>query len=537
MHSVNDSSSLCGSKSLYDSDSAFSMTPHSAILQFDFRSKDRPPTSTRVVDEPTLSRKQHVTDMITSLHENRTSVNIWQVGFGAALGLMLGVMLIHYNVGGAWADWLAMPGHLFIAALKCLVTPMVFCNVIVCIGELVEAGKAASIGRRMIFSFAVASITSSCTGTLFAFAMSKLYHSSAVIPIKQAFPLLSFQCADGKYLSYASNGTIACSSKNGTMPNSLFELKDVSGYLLMSDTEYANLNVSEQIFTILKDLVPNNIFDSFSGTSTLGVIVFAMVMGVALLKSVDKGTGVDNYPLLMVTHANTVILLLLNMVVKYTPIAVVSLIAGSIAGYSSSLVLIKGIAFLAGTLIVALLSLTIGIFGLALFVTTRRNIFTHLWHVLPAQLFIFGSSSSIAALPITLRCMDDTEEVPCQISRFILPLGATCNLNGTAVYMPLACVFLAKVGGYDALLTPLRFVLLAFVSAIASFGVAGVPHAGLVMVLTVWRTVFGVDVPVVFTILASTDWILDRLRSVVNMTNDTIIVRIIAAQQTEDIDV
>uniref|UniRef100_M4BQH4 Amino acid transporter n=1 Tax=Hyaloperonospora arabidopsidis (strain Emoy2) TaxID=559515 RepID=M4BQH4_HYAAE len=446
-------------------------------------------------------------------------------------------MLIHYNICGAWADWLAMPGHLFIAALKCVVTPMVFCNVIVCIGELVEAGKAASIGRRMIFSFAAASITSSFTGTLFAFAMSKLYRSSAVVPIKPAIASLSFQCADGKYLSYTLDGTIACSSMNGTMPNSLFVLKDVSGYLLMSDTEYANLSVSEQIFTTLKDLVPNNIYHSFSGTSTLSVIVFAIVVGIALMKSVDREAGVNNYPLLVVTQANTVIHLLVNMVVKYTPIAVVSLIAGSIATYSSSLVLIKGIAFLVGTLIVALLSLTVGIFGLALFLTTRRNIFTHLWHMLPAQLFIFGSSCSIAALPITMRCVDDTKEVPLQISRLILPLGATSNLNGTAVYMPLACVFLAKVGGYDALLTPSRFVLLAFVSTIASFGVAGVPHAGLVMVLTVWRTVFGVDVPVVFTILASTDWILDRLRSVVNMTNDTIIVQIIAAQQTEDTDV
>ncbi|KAL3657929.1 hypothetical protein V7S43_017135 [Phytophthora oleae] len=520
------------SKSFYDSDSGFSMSPHpSAILQFDFRSRDRP-RPPPCVHEPISYRGLEVKDMIRSPYDQNANVSIWQVGLGAAVGLMTGAMLIHYRVSGAWADWIALPGVLFISALKCLVTPMVFCSVIVCIGELVEAGKAASIGRRIMLAFAMASITSSIIGTLFAFGMSKLYPSSAVVPIKPTVASLSFQCDDGRYLSYA-NGSLACSSTNGTLPNSLFVLDDVSGYLLTSDTKYENLNVSEQIFIILKDLIPNNIFESFAGTSTLSVIAFAVVMGIALMKSVNRETGLENYPLLLVTQANTVILLLVNMVVRYIPIAVVSLIAGSIASYSSSTVLVEGVAFLVGTLIVALLTLTIGVFGLALFVTTRRNIFSHLWHMIPAQIFIFGCSSSIATLPMTMRCVDATREVSYQASRFMLPLGATSNLNGTAVYMPLACVFLAKVGGYDALLTPLRFILLAFVSAIASFGVAGVPHAGLVMVLTVWRTVFGVDVPVVFTILVSTDWIMDRLRSIVNITNDTIIVRIIAAQCDE----
>ncbi|OWZ12972.1 Dicarboxylate/amino acid:cation (Na or H) symporter protein [Phytophthora megakarya] len=532
MKNLDDSKSLNDSKNLYESDSGFSMSPHSVILQYDFRSRDRqkPPVP---VNEPITYRGLGVKDMITSPYDKSSSVSIWQVGLGAAVGLMSGTMLIHYEVHGAWADWFAMPGILFISALKCLVTPMVFCNVIVCIGELVEAGKAVSIGRQVILSFAMASITSSTLGTLFAFAMSTLYPSSAVVPIKSTIESLSFHCSNGRYLSNFSNQTITCSSTNGTIPTSLFVLDDVSEYLERSDTEFKNLNVSEHIFVILKDLVPNNIFMSFANTSTLSVIAFAVVMGIALVKSVNKEAGLENYPLLLVTHANTVILLLVNMVVKFIPVAVISLIAGSIASYNSSTELIQGVAFLGGTLIVALIALTVGIFGLVLFVTTRGNIFSHLWHMLPAQIFIFGCSSSIATLPITMRCVDATKEVSYQVSRFILPLGATSNLNGTAIYMPLACVFLAKVGGYDALLTPLRFVLLGFVSAIASFGVAGVPHAGLVMVLTVWRTVFGVDVPVVFTILVSIDWILDRLRSIVNITSDTIIVRIIAKQCDE----
>lgn len=512
------------------SDSGFSLTPQSVVLQHDF--KERVPMSTQTRGDPLSNRGLEPKDMLVSPYDQRSSVNILHVCVGAGVGIAIGVMLTHYDVDGAWADWIAMPGALFISALKCLVTPMVFCSVIVCVGELVEAGKAASIGGRIVFCFSVAAITSSSLGTAFGFLMSKLYPSGAAVAEETVTTSLSFQCSSGKYLSVL-NGSLACTSTNGTLSSSLFGLNDTSSYLVTAGSGFEDLNVSEQIFSILKDLVPENITDAFAGSSTLSIIAFAIWFGVALVKSVEKDARVENYALLMVTHANTVVLLMVNMVVKYIPFAIVSLIAGSMASYSSSTELIEGVAFLIGALIVALATLTVGIFGLALFVTTRKSIFSHLWHMLPAQIFIFGCSSSIATLPMTMRCVDATREVSLQLSRFMLPLGATSNLNGTAVYMPLACVFLAKVGGYDHLLTPLRFVLLALVSAIASFGVAGVPHAGLVMVLTVWRTVFGVDVPAVFTILVSTDWILDRLRSIVNITNDTIIVRIIAAQCDE----
>ncbi|RLN71952.1 hypothetical protein BBJ28_00016398 [Nothophytophthora sp. Chile5] len=513
------------------SDSDFSLTPHSAVIQYEF--KERTPARAPNGHHPPTYHGLDVKDMLVSPYDQRANVNIWHVCLGAGIGLGIGVLLAHYDVDGAWADWVALPGDLFISALKCLVTPMVFCSVVVCIGELVEAGKAASIGGRMILYFAMASITSSSIGTIFGFVMSELYPSDATALTEAVTTSLGILCANGKYLSASSNGTIACTATNGTLPSSLFALNDTSDYFTTSDTEYESLSVSDQIFSILSDLVPENIFESFAGTSTLSIIAFAIWFGVAVVKSVDKDASGQNYALLMVTHANTVILLLVNAVVMYIPFAIISLVAGSMASYSSSTELIEGVAFLIGTLIVALFTLTVGILGFALFVTTRRSIFSHLKHMLPAQIFILGCSSSIATLPMTMRCVDATNEVSYQLSRFVLPLGATSNLNGTATYMPLACIFLAKVGGYDDLLTPVRFVLLAIVSAIASFGVAGVPHAGLVMVLTVWRTVFGVDVPAVFTILVSTDWILDRLRSLVNITNDTIIVRIIAAQCDE----
>lgn len=530
-------------------DSDFSLTPRST-QQYDL--KDRKtfggsaPTSAGVApglgqgmaaghQNPGTHNGLNVRDMLVSPYDQRANVNIWHVCVGAGVGLGIGVLLAQYDVNAAAAAWIALPGDLFIQALKCLVTPMVFCSVVVCMGELVEAGKAASIGGRMIMYFACASIVSSSIGTSFGFIMNELYPSEADVASSSSTTDFTFKCANNKYLMVnQSSGSIACTSTNATEDLAYFTLNDTTGYFTTSEsTEYESLDVSDQIFSILNSLVPENIVESFAGTSTLSIIAFAIWFGVAVVKSLDKNAGVENYALLMVQHANTVVLLLINVVVKYIPFAIVSLIAGSMASYGSSTVLMEGVAFLIGTLIVALLTLTLGIFGFVLFVTTRRNIFSYLRHIIPAQIFILGCSSSIATLPMTMRCVDATKEVSFALTRFVLPLGATSNLNGTACYMPLACVFLAKVGGYEDLLTPVRFILLAFVGAIASFGVAGVPHAGLVMVLTVWRTVFSADIPAAFTILVSVDWIMDRLRSVVNITNDTIIVRIIADQCDE----
>lgn len=507
------------------SESDFSITP---------RSNQQYDTKTRVSKIPLLAvpERLDVKDMLISASDQRASVSVWRVCIAAAVGLGAGFLLANYEVDGDWAKWIALPGDLFISALKCLIVPMVFCSVVVCMGELVAAGKAAKIGGRMIIFFTMASVMSSTLGTSFGFLFARTYNAEMTPDDTNTAMQLSLKCYDGSYLTMAANGYMACSALNATDPNILLFLNDTTGFFTASGTQYQQLSVSEQIFSILNDLIPENIVGSFAGTSTLSVITFAIWFGVACVRSLDKAHD-DNYILLMVTQANIVSRLMINAVVAFIPFAIISMVAGSLAEFSSRSGLLEGVGLLIVSLICALLTNTIGVMGTALFLTTGRNIFSYLKNIIPAQVFILGCASSMATLPLTMRCVDATREVSHSLSRFVLPLGATSNLNGTATYMPLACIFMAKVGGYEHLLTPVRYILLGFVGAIASFGVAAVPHSGLVMVITVWRTVFGVDVPPVFSLLVGTDWILDRLRSVVNITNDTIIVRIIADQCDE----
>ncbi|KUF99916.1 hypothetical protein AM588_10008818 [Phytophthora nicotianae] len=413
--------------------------------------------------------------MFISLYNQRSSTPIKYVVAAAGIGIGLGILFAHLKIDGAYAKWISMPGDLFIAALRCLIVPMVFCSIVGCIGQLVEAGKLQL--------------------------------------------------------------------------TSILALNDTSSNFATATATYTDINVSQQLFAILNEIIPSNMVKAFSSSSTMGVITLAIFFGIAVVMSHERTrrqlalgggpagttkTDIDiNHLLLLINHGGLVCQLMINSVVSLIPFAIVSMIAGSMAQYTSSMDLVESVGFLIVALALALITLTYGIMGMALFVTTRVNVFTYLRHIIPAQVFIFGCSSSIATLPMTMRCVDSTREVSYALSRFLLPLGATSNLNGSACYMTLACVFMAKVGGYGDLLTPLRYVLLVLVGAIASFGVAPVPHSGLVMAITVWHTAFNIDVPPVFSLLVGADWLLNRMRAIVNITNDTILVRIIADQCDE----
>lgn len=507
--------------------------PHYEYVGFDtFPRKDTNKQPTGVPDND-LPAGLDIWDMFTSSYDSKNHLKVWKVVLAAGIGMGLGIFLAQQKVPDYVSKWIMLPGSLFINALKCLIVPMVFCSVVNCMGELLAAGKAAAIGARTVISFTLSSLTSSSLGVIFGIMFSPLFKGQTT-EIKVHVPTeFTFKCPSGNYLSQPVNGPLQCLTSNGTNPEVYFMVEDFAGYFVNGQKSFEELSVSDQVFGILFDLIPSNIIAAFADGSTLSVISFALMFGIAVVRSFDCNACKDNYALLLVSQVNIIFRMLINIVITYIPIAIISLIAGSIPRYSSSTDLLQSVGYLILVLGAALLTLVFGIMGTMMFITTRRNILSYLKYIVPAQVFIFGCPSSIATLPMTMRCVDSTREVSQALSRFVLSVGASSNLNGTAVYMTLACIFLARVGGYEDQLTPVTYVMLALVGAIASFGVAPVPHSGLVMVITVWRTVFGADVPPAFSLLVGADWILNRMRAIVNITNDTIIARIIADQCDE----
>eukprot|EP00980_Cylindrotheca_fusiformis_P009004 scaffold1931_cov77-Cylindrotheca_fusiformis.AAC.1 len=153
---------------------------------------------------------------------------------------------------------------------------------------------------------------------------------------------------------------------------------------------------------------------------------------------------------------------------------------------------------------------------------TRDNPFGFLKFVLPAQTTAFACASSAATMPVSLECAEASGRVPKPIARFVIPLGATINMDGSAIYFPCACVWLAVLNGLSP--TFANYIMLAILSTIGSAGTAPVPSAGLVMVLTAYNSVFNTTgVPDGFEFVVAIDWFLDRLQTVVNVTGDNVV--------------
>jgi Na+/H+-dicarboxylate symporter len=161
------------------------------------------------------------------------------------------------------------------------------------------------------------------------------------------------------------------------------------------------------------------------------------------------------------------------------------------------------------------------------FLFTRSNPFTYLKHIIPAQTMAFACASSAATIPMTLKSVQATGRVPKSIARFVVPLGATVNMDGGAIYFPCACIWLAVLNGIEPDIA--SYFLLVIISTIGSAGTAPVPSASLVLIITAYNTVFNTTgTPAGFSYILAIDWFMDRLRTTLNVTGDAVVTGLVA---------
>lgn len=140
----------------------------------------------------------------------------------------------------------------------------------------------------------------------------------------------------------------------------------------------------------------------------------------------------------------------------------------------------------------------------------------------------FACASSAATIPMTMRCVKESGQVPDPIARFVVPLGATINMDGGAIYFPCACIWLAVLNGIDP--DAASYILLIIIATVGSAGTAPVPSASLVLIITAYNTVFNTEgTPDGFEYILAIDWFMDRCRTTLNVTGDTIVSNLVAA--------
>lgn len=469
-------------------------------------------------------------EMVAVPQLNNSFVNTLLLLLGIIIGAVIGGFLSELNVSSDVENWVALPGALYIDALKCLVTPLIFTSVVSSVGDLMATNKVTAVGLRTLGFFLLSGFLSSCVGTLMGAVFASSFKAQDVTPISNADAVLTFRCADNSYLIQHGNGTVVCDGSSESESMTRFTLVDSASVFTRSDASslYDSLSFYDQVLAILEEAVPTNIVTAFADGTNLSVVMFSIFFGAAVYKTFEHRPGEENYVVLLLGQATVIMQMLLNSIIKYMPIAAISMVAGDMASSDTVVNVAHNVITVILALIAGLFIVVFVIMGPMFYFITRRNFFSFLGHLVPAQLFTLGCASPSATLPATVRCMDATGEVTKPLTRFVLTVGATFNLSGTAVYVPLMCIFMAKLSGQDHLLTGGNYVLLAFVGTLASFGASPVSHAVLVMVITVWKIVFSSTLPDSFALVVGLNWLLDRLRCVVNITNNAIIARIVA---------
>lgn len=263
-------------------------------------------------------------------------------------------------------------------------------------------------------------------------------------------------------------------------------------------------------------MFPSNIFQAASTTNVLALIVFAIVFGGALTTLGDEGLLVIRF----FNAANAAVMKMVHLVMLFAPIGIFGLVASSIAkngGGAGFLEQLQSIGFYVMTVIIGLLIHSLFLASL-LPLIARRNPFTYTFKLAKAILTSMSTASSAASLPVTMECVIEENKVSRRAGSFVLPLGATINMDGTALYEAVAVIFIAQTLGIDLSMGELIIIFLT--ASLAAVGAAGIPEAGLVTMVIVLQAV-GLPLSGIGTILAI-DWFLDRLRTSVNVYGDAI---------------
>lgn len=281
----------------------------------------------------------------------------------------------------------------------------------------------------------------------------------------------------------------------------------------------------------LVEMVPENIVLSLGNPKLmLQVIVFAIFFGICALFIPEEKSG----PVIKLFDGiNEVFLKMVDFVMKASPFFVFALMAGVLSKMAGSLPeLVDTLVSLGAYALVVFFGLLFLILLYPLFVSifVKKISYREFWKkISPAQLTAFSTSSSAATLPVTMECVEDGLGVKKEISSFVLPIGATVNMDGTSLYQAVAVIFLAQIHMIDLSLT--EQLIIVMTATLASIGSAAVPSAGLVMLMMVLTSV-GLN-PAWIAIIIPVDRILDMCRTVVNVTGDATVTTIIASSENE----
>ena len=453
------------------------------------------------------------------------------------VGLILGIVWAFISSLLGWNEftirWIDPFGIIFIRLLKFIAVPLVLFSIIGGISGLRDVSKLGRLGWKTLVAYMTTTLLAVSIGLTLVNIVKPGTHIDTEQRIKNR---LSYEVwlqengigvtqdglnflSDPKYSTYLSEAQV---SEQAASPKLDLEKKMKT---VAVQKENSPLN-------FIVEMVPDNIFASLSGNGLmLQVIFFALFFGITLV-FIPKEASL---PIInLVNGMNLIFLKMVDLVMKGAPFFVFCLLAGVVAKMADSpqavFDIFVGLGSYSLTLFSGLFLLTFVVYPLIVKLLVSKMSFKDFFkNISPAQFLAFSTSSSAATLPVTMECVEENVGVPKSVSSFVLPIGATVNMDGTSMFEGVAVVFLAQLHFID--LTIVQQLTIVFTAAAASIGSAAVPSAGLIMMIMVLQSV-GLN-PAWVAVIFPVDRILDMCRTVVNVTGDMVVSTLIAKSEGE----
>jgi Na+/H+-dicarboxylate symporter len=399
----------------------------------------------------------------------------WQILISIILSIIVGILLPQ---SVEYISWL---GTLFLNSLKMVIVPLVFSSIVVGVSNIGSAKDFGRLGAKTMVYYMVTSLIAILTGLLFV------------------------------NLIQPGNGI------------DLGLLQSIEGF------EQAQSTFGSTILNI----IPTNIFQAFTEARMLSIIFFAMIFGYFITKlKVEQNTTINNF-------FNGIFEIMMNitmLVIKFAPIGIFGIVTKVVAEQSLNGNLWNVITSLSLYMLTVVISLFFHAFftlPLILKLIGKVSPKAHYKALSTPLLTAFSTASSNATLPLTMEAIEYKVGISKKITSFVIPLGATINMDGTALYELVAAMFIAQAYGVEVSFS--NQFLMVFAALLSSIGAAGIPMAGLVMMSMV-LSVIGLPLEGIGLILA-VDRILDMLRTTVNVYSDTVCASIVAKSEGEHLKV
>ena len=417
----------------------------------------------------------------------------WKIIIGLVLGLLFGMLAATQGWGVFVSNWISPFGKIFINLLKLIAVPLVLSSLITGVASLSDLKKLSRIGGRTISIYIATTAVAVTIGLLSV----NMLQPGSTVPEEMKSKL------QDTYQSSVSGRVEAAE-----------EVKDRSA------------------LQPIVDMVPSNFFSSASNNRNMLQVVFvAIIIGIALIQiNKNKAKPVLDF----FEGINELVIKLVDNIMLMAPYGVFALIADTITSIAGNninnvLELLGALGFYMFAVIIGLLLQTLITYTIVLKLFSKMSLKKFYQGLAPAQLLAFSTSSSGATLPVTMERCEEKLGVSEEVSSFVLPLGATINMDGTALYQAVAAVFIAQTLGMDLTLGAQLTIVLTAV--LASIGTAAVPGAGVIMLVIILEAI---SVPSAgIALILGVDRILDMLRTVTNVTGDASVAVAVASSEGE----